>query len=254
MTISVVIHTYNSEKYLDECLSSVEQADEIIVCDMYSTDKTVEIAEKHGAIVIYHENVGFADPARNFAMSHVTSDWLLVVDSDEVIPQALWDYLRNHIKGENPEEGLEIPRKNIVLGKIMWSWYPNCIQRFWKKGCVSWPANVHETPDTYGRLKRINPKLKDAAIIHYNYDSIEAFISRTNKYTSLELKKFQERNIKFSLSLLLVRPFLEFLKRYFLKMGFREGMHGFIFSTFLAFYKFLAAAKLWELELKQKNI
>jgi len=253
MTISAVIHTYNSEKYLEECLESVKQADEIIVCDMYSTDKTVEIAKKYGCRVIYHENVGFADPARNFAMGHVTSDWLLVVDSDEMIPQELWDYLRNHIKQENPAEGLEIPRKNILVGRLLWSWYPNTIQRFWKKGCVSWPDNVHETPDTYGRIERIDPKRTELAIIHYNYDSIEGFISRLNKYTSLEIKKFRERGKKFSIAFLLTRPVLEFLKKYFLKQGYKDGIHGFIFAVLMAVYKFAAIAKLWEYEFKEKH-
>ena len=69
MGISVVVHTYNSEKTLEKCLKSVTSCEEIIVCDMYSTDRTIEIAQKYGAKVIYHKNIGFADPARNFAES-----------------------------------------------------------------------------------------------------------------------------------------------------------------------------------------
>ncbi|MDD3150618.1 MAG: glycosyltransferase family 2 protein [Candidatus Gastranaerophilales bacterium] len=253
MSISVIIHTYNSEKYLNECLESVKSADEIIICDMHSSDKTIEIAKNHGCKIIYHENVGFADPARNFAISHATSDWVFVVDSDEIIPEELWKYLREYITQEDPAEGVFIPRKNILSGKILWSWYPNRIQRFWKKGCVYWHPKVHEVPDTKGRVHYIDSKKHELAMIHYNYDNIESFIARTNKYTSLEVKKMLERGIKFSLLRLIFRPFGEFIKKYFLKKGYQDGMHGFIYSIFTAIYKFIAIAKLWEYEYQQKN-
>lgn len=255
MSISVIIHTYNSEKYLEECLESVKQADEIIICDMYSNDKTIEIAEKYGCKIIYHENIGFADPARNWAISHATCDYVLVVDSDELIPDELWTYLREWIKSNKPENevGMEIPRKNIMLGKVLWSWYPNRIQRFWKRGHVDWPPNVHETPTTLnGYNHRIPVNRKELAIIHYNYDSIESFISRTNRYTSLEVPKMVERGRVFSIRYLIFRPIGEFLKKYFLKKGYNDGLHGFVFAVMAAIYEFIAISKLWEYELKNK--
>jgi len=256
MSISVIIHTYNSEKYLRECLESVKQADEVIVCDMYSTDKTIEIANEFGCKILYYENVGYADPARNWAMSQASSDYVFVVDSDEIIPQALWDYLRKWEKKEKPvtDVGMSFTRKNIVLGKVLYSWYPNRIQRFWKKGCVDWPANVHETPSTLNGGNHDIPKeRKDLAIIHYNYDSIESFISRMNKYTTLEISKMVERGKKFSIAYLIFRPIGEFLKKYFLKQGYKEGMHGFIFSIYLAIYEFVEISKLWEYELNKNK-
>jgi glycosyltransferase involved in cell wall biosynthesis len=256
MSISVIIHTYNSEKYLRECLESVKRADEIIICDMYSTDKTIEIANEYECKIIYHENVGFADPARNWAISQASSDYIFVVDSDEIIPQALWDYLREWEKKDKlvSEVCVCFPRKNIVLGKVLWSWYPNRIQRLWKKGCVDWPANVHETPTIFnGGCHDIPKERTDLAIIHYNYDSIESFVSRMNKYTTLEIVKMTERGKKFSIAYLIFRPIGEFLKRYFLKQGYKEGMHGFIFSIYLAIYEFVAISKFWEYEYKKKK-
>lgn len=252
MTISVVIHTYNSEKYLEKCLESVKSVEEIIICDMYSTDRTVEIAEKYGAKVIYHENLGFADPARNFALSHATKDWILVLDSDEIVPPELLDYLRHYMHNhETNYEVVYIPRKNILLGKVLWSWYPNPIMRFFKNGVVTFDEKVHCTPTVHGVVGEffIDLKRTELALIHYNYDSIEAFISRMNKYTSLELEKFEERNIKFSAKLLFTRPVGEFCKRYFLKKGYKDGWHGFMFATLMGIYKFIAIAKLWQSEL-----
>jgi glycosyltransferase involved in cell wall biosynthesis len=254
-TISVIIHTYNSGKYLYDCLESVKQADEIIICDMYSTDKTIEIAQQFNCKIIYHENVGYADPARNFAISQASGDWIFVVDSDEIVPDELWKFLREFIQTRIPSEVcVEMPRKNIVVGKILWSWYPNIIQRFWKKGCIVWPARVHEPPDIIGGGSyKIDRKRKELALIHYNYDSIEAFMSRLNKYSSLELEKFKDRNIKYSLPFLLFRPLGEFFKKFILKKGFMDGTHGFIFSVLSAAYEFVTIAKLYEKEFKEKN-
>ena len=256
MSISVIIHTYNSEKYLRECLESVKLADEIIICDMYSTDKTIEIAQEFGCRIIYHENVGFADPARNWAISQASSDYVFIVDSDEIFPEAIWSYLRDFEKN-NPQPwivGVTIPRKNLILGKFLRSWYPNQIQRFWKKGCVYWPDKVHENPTTLnGGLHHIDPKRMDLAIIHYNYDSIESFISRSNKYTSLEIEKMVKRGKHFSLPYLIFRPLAEFFKKYFLKQGFKDGVNGFIFSIYAAIYEFIEISKLWEYEIKQNT-
>ena len=250
MGISAVIHTYNSEKYLEECLQALSSVDETVICDMHSTDKTVEIAQKFGCKIVYHENVGFADPARNFAISQASHDWIFVVDSDEIIPKELLDYLKEEIKKPDCPELFLIPRKNIVFGKFMRSLYPNRILRFFKKGSVSFSANVHCTPDIHnGRLHKIDSKRTELAIIHYNYDSIAEFVSRTNKYTTLELDKYNMRGIKFSLRYAIFRSFGEFIKRYILKGGFKDGKHGFIFAVLLAYYEFLSYSKLWESEL-----
>ncbi|OGI02534.1 MAG: hypothetical protein A2Y25_07110 [Candidatus Melainabacteria bacterium GWF2_37_15] len=255
MGISVVIHTYNSEKYLEKCLESVKTCEEIVICDMHSTDRTIEIAQKYGAKIIYHENLGFADPARNFALSHATQDWVLVLDSDEEIPPALLEHLRE-LMTTLPKHigGVFIPRKNLHLGQVLWLSYPNPILRFFKNGKVSFSEKVHCAPTIIdGGDWHIDEKRTDLAIIHYNHDDLESFISRMNTYTTLELEKFEERGVKFSIGLLLFRPIGEFIKRYFIKGGIKSGLHGFVFSVFLMIYKFTAAAKLWAKELKEKQ-
>jgi len=253
MRISAVIHTYNSEKYLEECLQALTSLDEIVICDMHSTDRTVEIAQKFGCKIVYHENVGFADPARNFALSHATGDWILVVDSDEIIPKTLIDFLREYIKNPDSPETVFIPRKNYVFGKFMRCIYPNCILRFFKKGFVAYSNRVHCTPDEIkGREYHIDPKREDLAIIHYNYDTVEQFIARSNRYTTLELEKFIERGIKFSLPYMIFRAKGEFIKRFILKKGYKDGLHGFMFALLLAIYELLCYIKLWEYEKNHK--
>ena len=249
MNITVIIHTYNSEKYLKECLESVKQADEIIICDMYSTDNTVNIAQEYNCRIIYHENIGWADPARNFAISHATNEWILVVDSDETIPTKLLDYLNQFKEQKHDYIAVCIPRKNLFLRKFMHCVYPNTILRFFKKGCLNWRPYVHCTPEIRGLVYTIDAKRDDLAIIHYNYDSISDYISRTNKYTSLELEKLAKRNKNFSLTLMFLRPLGEFIKRYILKKGFKDGIQGLIFALLLSFYEFIQICKLYEKEL-----
>lgn len=86
MKISVVINTFNSERFLDACLKSVATFDEIVLCDMHSTDQTCAIAEKYGCRIVYHERTGFVEPARNYAIAQASNEWVLVLDSDEVVP------------------------------------------------------------------------------------------------------------------------------------------------------------------------
>ena len=251
MSISAVIHTYNSEKYLEECIQALLVLDEILICDMYSTDKTVEIAQKYGCKIVHHENIGFADPARNFAINETSGDWVFVVDSDEIIPQKLIDYLKDIINKPDCPDVVLIPRKNYAFGKFMCCQYPNLILRFFRKGKVTFSSSVHCTPNvktSQNKIHRIDPKRDDLAIIHYNYDTIESFISRSNKYTTLEIDKYKMRNIKFSLPYMVFRSFGEFIKRFFLKGGYKDGVHGFIFCNLMMFYEFMSYSKLWESE------
>ncbi|MCC7409159.1 MAG: glycosyltransferase family 2 protein [Phycisphaeraceae bacterium] len=253
MSISVVIHTLNAEKYLDECLRSVAGADEIIVCDMHSTDRTVPIAEAHGCRIIHHEPAGYADPARNFAIGHAKSDWILVLDADEIVPGELWEYLERHASGPDPGEALRIPRRNFALGRPLWCWYPTRLVRFFRRGCVDWPARVHGVPRVAGRIKSISHRRLDLALIHYNYDSIEDYISRLNKYTTLEVEKFRQRGEKFTLTKMIWRSFYEFCKLLIYRRGYRDGMHGLVFTVLTMFYQFVAMAKLWEAELRDRR-
>lgn len=118
MKISVVIQTYNSEQFLERVLNSVKEFDEIVVCDMYSTDRTIEIARKFDCKIVYHKKTDFCEPARNFAIHSATYDWVLVVDSDEIVPADLKDYLYTLLREQRAIGGVWIPRKKLFDGKI----------------------------------------------------------------------------------------------------------------------------------------
>lgn len=254
MSISVVIHTLNSERYLEQCLSSVRGADEIILCDMHSTDRTLEIAARYGCRIIHHARLNQVSPARNFAIGHARSDWVFVVDSDEVIPPELWDYLVRYTANPDAADALRIPRKNFALGRFLWCWYPTLLIRFWRRGCADWsPPRVHSVPKIKGRIDGIDPRRTELAILHYNFDSIEQYIAQMNKYTTLELEKFRLRGETFSALKMIGRGACEFFKLLICRRGCRDGVHGLIFIVFSAFYQFVAMAKLWEAQLRERE-
>ena len=174
MKISVVIHTYNSEKFLERVLNSVSGFDEIVICDMYSTDKTLEIAKKYNTRIIFHEPCNPPEPARNFAIHSATWEWVLVVDSDEVVPLALKQYLYAYIRQSNPPEGLWIPRKNYLMGRFMHGDYPDYILRFFRKEGAYWPPYVHTVPQLAGKTVKIpkHTNKGNGQLIYSTHDTV----------------------------------------------------------------------------------
>lgn len=155
MKISVVIQTYNSEQFLERVLNSVKEFDEIVVCDMYSTDRTIEIARKFDCKIVYHKKTDFCEPARNFAIHSATYDWVLVVDSDEIVPADLKDYLYTLLREQRAIGGVWIPRKNYLMGKFIHGDYPDYILRFFRKQNAFWPPYVHAVPRVEGKVIRV---------------------------------------------------------------------------------------------------
>lgn len=251
MKISVVIHTFNSEKYIERCVTSVADADEIIICDMHSSDKTVEIAEKHGCKVVYHENVGFAEPARNFANSQVTSDFFLILDSDEFASKGLINYLRDFVTKNESVCGVQIKYNNEVLGQVLNSYSKPGILRFFKRGKVNYAPFVHASPEVDGEIVSL-PKSCKEYITHTMVDDFNEHILKWNYYTNLEVEKtIKNKKKKASVSKIIIRPIGEFIKLYFLKKGFTDGIRGYIFAIIGAHYKFVQAVKLWDYERKE---
>ena len=125
--ISVVINTYNAEKHLKVVVEAVKDFDEVLVCDMESTDSTLAIAREMGCrIVTFPKNgVSIVEPAREFAIHEAANEWVLVVDADEIVTPQLKDYLYRRIKEADSPDGIAIPRKNYFMGRFMHSCYPD---------------------------------------------------------------------------------------------------------------------------------
>lgn len=141
--ISVVINTYNAELHLARVLEAVKDFDEILICDMESTDSTLEIAKKYGCKVVTFERKKYniVEPAREYAIHEAKYPWVLVVDADEIVTPALREYLYQRISSSDCPEGLAIPRKNFFMGCFMRSHYPDYILRFFRQDKTHWPPN-----------------------------------------------------------------------------------------------------------------
>lgn len=252
MKISVVINTYNAEKYLRTVLNSVTGFDEVLICDMYSTDKTVEIATEYGCTIVYHENTGFAEPARTFAIQSASNPWILTIDADEVVTPELKEYLYQQIQSTDCPAGLRIPRRNYFMGRFMRCAYPDYILRFFKKEGTVWPPFVHTEPQVKGPVCKIPAKRKELAFIHLANDSVATNIAKTNQYTENEIKKRAGK--KYGYNALLGRTLFRFFKYYILKGGFRDGKAGLAYSGLNAFYKYAAIAKSWEAQNRYNDI
>ena len=247
--ISVVINTWNEEENIKRCLNSVKWADEVIVVDMYSQDKTLQIAKKMGARVFSYKYSFICEPARNFAISKVTGDWILILDADEEVSPFLAKTLQELAEDPQNFTYFRFPRKNIIFGKwIKYSrWWPDYIIRFFKKGHLRWPEKIHSVPLTRGEGKDLEAK-EINAIIHYHYQTISQYLERLIRYTKIQANDLIESGYKFDWRDMLKKPMGEFLSRFFAGEGYKDGLHGLVLSLLQAFFELVKYLRVWEKE------
>lgn len=246
--ITAVVHTYNEEEVVGRCLASLSWADERIVVDMGSTDKTRSIAKKHHAIVLDHPYTGFVEPARNFGIEHAQGDWVLILDADEELPQTLVAFLQRSASAHDADY-FRIPRKTIIFDRWIkhTGWWPDYQIRFFKKDAVRWTPKLHGVPITKGTGQDIEAD-ETLSIIHHHYTSVSQFIERLNRYSSISAKELFVNNQKFEPSFLFSKPAREFIQRYFAWQGHKDGVHGLALSLLQSFSELVVYLKLWELE------
>lgn len=248
--ISVVINTYNAQQHLEKVLESVRKFDEVVVCDMESTDSTLDIARRYGCkIVIFPKgDCNIVEPARNFAIQSATHEWVLVVDADEVVPDSLCEYLYQQAGQSDSPNGIYIPRKNYFMGQFMHALYPDYILRFFRKDQTDWPPVIHVQPIVKGKVIKA-PKDKSLAFEHLANDTLSTRLAKTNVYTDNEVVK--KANKRYGAFAFVFRPTHRFVKNYFIKGGFRDGIPGFVYACLESLYQVVMMGKLYEKKLKQ---
>jgi glycosyltransferase involved in cell wall biosynthesis len=251
--LSVVINTKNAESTLEKTLKSVKFADEIVVVDMHSSDKTVEIAKKYTKNIFTHKDVSYVEPARNYAIKKAKHDWILIVDADEEIPPALRKVIigvlrADFSKEEEVADCYYIPRKNLIFNTFIrdTGWWPDKILRLFRKNNVTWSDEIHSIPITRGVVREL-PAVEEIAIIHHAYRSIDQFINRSNRYTNIQAGELiKERDELMTASTVFRKFYSEFLSRYFAQNGVNDGTHGMVLSLLQGFSETLVGAKVWE--------
>ena len=244
-SLSVVIITRNEEANLPRCLDSVKFADEVIVVDSHSTDRTVAIAQEHQARVITIDWPGFG-PAKQLGVDSATSEWVLSLDADETVSEPLGDEINAVINSANGPDGYTIPRRTNFLGRWIYhcGWYPDRVLRLFRRAKGKFDgAVVHEKVLLDGDLGTLNQE-----ILHYSYPDLESYFKKFNRYTTVGAEEAYKAGKRAGLFHLTVKPPASFFAHYVLRRGFLDGLEGFLVSLFSAGAVLVKYAKLRHLQ------
>lgn len=237
-TISVVLATYNEEKNLPACLESVQDfADEIIVVDGSSTDKTVEVAKKYGAKVVIVPNNPMFHVNKQKAIDLATKDWILQLDADERLTKQLRDEIEVTINDESAKDGYWVPRKNWFLGRFLMKGgvYPDYTLRLYKKGKGHLPQqDVHEQAVVSGSVGYLHEPL-----IHMADPSLKRYLMRYRRYTVFIANQYKEQKLSKDpftmLQYMVIKPVFWFFWLVFRHKAILDGWQGVVFAFFSAF-------------------
>jgi glycosyltransferase involved in cell wall biosynthesis len=247
--LSVVINTKNAAATLEATLKSVKSiAEEIVVVDMESTDGTEKIAKKYTSHVFALEkDYHFVEPARNFAIEKTTGEWILIIDADEELGAELSQEIAQIVAGKGSAESYFISRQNIVFGKWIEhaGWWPDYQLRLFKKGAVVWSDKIHSVPQTHQKPAFL-PAKKEFALIHHNYPTVELFLEKLDRYTTVESQQVEEKQTRVTSATLIHAFSREFFARCFKHRGIEDGIHGVSLSYMQAMYELVKQLKIWE--------
>ena len=243
-SISVIILAKNEEQHIKDCIESAQFADEVLIIDDYSMDKTVEIAESMGARVVSHAMDGDWSQQRRFAINMAMSEWIFFLDADERISielqREIQDVLdKNEIKAYRIKRSNVFHHNKVTHGVLR----PDYVLRFMPKEGCHIEGLVHET------ISSIYPETNlQGYIYHYTYDNWHQYFNKFNNYTTLAAKKYKEDGKSFSfIKDIIIRPSWAFFKVYILDKGFLDGKMGFILSINHYFYTMTKYVKLYYL-------
>ena len=245
MKITATVITLDEEHNIAAALESLAWADEIIVVDSQSGDRTVEIARTFTDRVYARPWPGYS-AQKNFAAEQATNDWIFSLDADERVSQELSEEIQQLKGGGEPEvAGYRMPRRTFYLGRWIKhsGWRPDHKLRLYNRRRARWRGNyVHETLDADGKVDTLN-----GDILHYTVLEAAEHHLRMNRYTTLAAQQRYSQGKRASMASLLVSPVIVFLRSYIFKLGFLDGIPGIAIARFAAHYEFLKNLKLWEM-------
>jgi glycosyltransferase involved in cell wall biosynthesis len=244
MSLSVTVIALNQEANIGPCLASVSFADEIVVVDTGSTDRTMEFARPYTDRVITSAWQGFAG-TKNFALDQAQGDWVFVLDTDERVPEALREEILAVARNDGPLNGYRVPRKNYFGGRWIkhLGWYPDYTLRLFRREQGRFrDREVHEEVEVNGPVGTLLTPLD-----HYSYDNLGEYAARQERYARLAARELAKRGRRPLPGELAWRPFITFLNLYFFKQGFLEGCLGLALARQGSRYNYLKYHYLREL-------
>lgn len=248
--LSVVVITKNEEKNIEDCLSSVRWADEIIVVDDFSQDKTVEIAKKF-TDKVFQRKMDVEGIHRNWAYQKARNEWVLSLDADEMATPELGEEIGNLLERGTEFNGFAIPLRNYIGS--YWvkhgGWYPAGKLRLFRRDKFKYEeVGVHPRAMLDGRWSCLK-----SDIIHKGYPDFGHFLDSLNRQTDQEAKKWVDDKRKMSFGIAAGKAIGRFFKTFVLKKGYKNGFIGFMVAFFAGLYQIMSFAKYWELKRKDKG-
>jgi glycosyltransferase involved in cell wall biosynthesis len=244
--LSVIVPTYNEEATLPGCLESVRFADEVLVVDSYSTDRTLAIAREFGARVLQHEYV-YSARQKNWAIPKAAHEWVLLVDSDERVTPGLRDEILALLRNGPRHDGYWILRANHFLGRRIrrCGWGSDKVIRLFRRDRARYQdREVHAEIELPGPL----PVLK-SPLEHHSFRSFGQYWRKLQLYSEWGAAQLYKEGRRAGVLDILGRPATRFLKMYVARLGFLEGLHGLVLSLLGAFTVYLKYARLWEMQI-----
>jgi len=243
--LSVIIPTFNEEGTIEDCLASVAFADEILVVDSFSTDRTVALAQARGARVLQRE-YGYSAQQKNWAIPQARHEWVLLVDADERVSAPLRDEIRDLLARGPAADGYWIRRANHFLGKRIrfCGWGSDRVIRLFRRDVARYQdRQVHAEIDLAGPLPALRHPLE-----HHTFRSWSQYWRKLDLYSEWGARQMFLEGRRTSGMQILWRPLGRFVRMYLLRLGFLEGTHGVVLSMLGAFTVYLKHARLWEMQ------
>ncbi len=245
LPVSVCIITRDEEGNLPDCLASVRWADEVVVVDSRSTDRTREVASAAGARVIERDFPGHVEQ-KNFAVEQAKHDWVLCLDADERLSPGLAASVQGALEDPGGRDGFECARLTFHCGRPIrhGGWYPDRKLRLFDRRKGSWGGrNPHDHVEVQGAVGRL-----EGDLLHHSYRSLPDHLRQIDFFTTISAREKKARGVRSSLAKMALRPAWKFLRMFVLKAGFLDGVPGFVVAVLGSYYVFLKYAKLRELE------
>ena len=239
--LSVAIITHNEESNIRDALESIKWADEIVVIDSFSTDRTVEICREYTDKVYSFEWAGFSEQ-KNKAVSMTTQPWVFVLDSDERVTAGLKEEIIDVVRSVSSVDGYYIPRKNFFGRRWIrhGGWWPDYTLRLFKRGKGSFEKReVHEVIKVNGSTGYFKNPME-----HYTYKDINDYLKRMQTYSDLAAKEMYQKGRRANIFDIIIRPPATFFRMFFLQMGILDGIYGIILACLYSVYDYKKYSKL----------
>jgi|TARA_B110000908_G_scaffold72439_1_gene87444 glycosyltransferase involved in cell wall biosynthesis len=240
--ITAIIPTLNEEIHIDEAIKSVGFADEIIVIDSFSSDKTLELAQKHNVKIIKRKFDDFSTQ-KNFAIDQALHDWIYILDADERVTAEVEKEILEAVENPGKHVGFYVKRSFYLSGKkVKFGGFQRdkVIRLFLKEFCRYNGNHVHETIAANGELGFFRHKID-----HYSYRNYDHYISKLNHYAALRAKQMQSQGKTVNLYHILIKPPVRFFVHYVVRLGFLDGFSGFLIAKTHAYGVLTRYIKLW---------